>query len=348
MRARMSQPSVVRPASELYEHDVRSVVAGDRARVSLPACPVCDSTEAHLRFEIEGHEQSVVICSGCGLGRLHPLPDAEILHDYYPDAYYGEPGVKFQALVEGMVRSVGSRHAAFLTAGMPPGARVLDVGCGRGVLLSALADRGFEAHGVEISEQAARGAEDWASIRIAATLEAAGYPDAYFDQVIVWHVLEHLPDPRETLAAVHRVLKPGGRLVVAVPNFSSLQSRLTGAAWFHLDLPRHLYQFPLDGLKQLLERSGFEVGPAHHFSLRQNPFGWIQSLLNKLSFLPRNGLYVLLHRRGPKSVKPYTARTRACLWLFLVLGIPLAVCLSLLETALRSGATVHVVSHRPR
>ena len=346
MRAPMSPPSVLRPTSELYEHEVLSLAADDRSLLSLPACPVCDSNEAHRRFEIDGGQQSVAVCSGCGLGRLHPLPDAETLRGYYPDVYYGEPGVKFQALVEGLVRAVGARHAAFLTAGVPRGSRVLDVGCGRGILLGALADRGFEAHGVEITEQAARGADSWASIRIAPSVEAADYPDAYFDQVILWHVLEHLPDPRETLASVRRILKPGGRLVVAVPNFSSLQARLTGSAWFHLDLPRHLYQFPLSGLNQLLERSGFEVSPAHHFSLRQNPFGWIQSLLNKLPFLPRNGLYVLLHRQGPGAEKPYTARVRACLWLCLALGIPLGASLSLLEAALRNGATVHVVSRR--
>ena len=347
MRARMSQPSVLRPTSELYELEVLGLGPADRSRLVLPACPVCNASEAYRRLEMKERSQWVAVCSRCGLGRLHPLPDAESLRGYYPDSYYGEPGVKFQALVEGLVRSVGARHAAFLTAGIPEGARVLDVGCGRGVLLAAIADRGFEAHGVEISEQAAAGVEAWASIRIAPTVDAAGYPDAYFDQVIIWHVLEHLPDPRGTLATVHRILKPGGRLVVAVPNFSSLQARLTGAAWFHLDLPRHLYHFPLAGLRRLLEGCGFEVGAAHHFSLRQNPFGWIQSLMNKLPFLPRNGLYVLLHRQGSRTEKPYTAQVRACLWLCLVLGIPLGVFLSLAETAMRSGATVHVVSHRP-
>ena len=72
-------------------------------------------------------------------------------------------------LDEGLVRAVGARHVAFVTAGIPDGARILDVGCGRGVILGALADRGYEVHGIEISEEAASGADPRASVRIAST-----------------------------------------------------------------------------------------------------------------------------------------------------------------------------------
>ena len=347
MRDAMPEPRALPGDASLYEHDVRNAADSERATFSVPSCPVCDGTEARRRFDIDGFPHCVTVCNECGLGRLHPLPDAEAVRGYYPDEYYGEPGVKFQPLVEGLVRAVGARHVSFLTAGLPSGARVLDVGCGRGVLLGALADSGYEVHGIEISEEAARGADSRASIRIAPTVAAADYPEAYFDQVIIWHVLEHLADPRGTLDAVRRILKPGGRLIVAVPNFSSLQARVTGAAWFHLDLPRHLYHFPLAGLRILLDRTGFEVGAAHHFSLRQNPFGWVQSLLNKISWLPRNGLYVLLHRHRPQAEKPYPGYLRGWLWLCLAVSVPLAALLTLLETGLRSGATVHVVANRP-
>ena len=154
---------------------------------------------------------------------------------------------------------------------------MLDVGCGRGVLLSALAERGFESHGFEVSPAAAAGVDPRAIMGFGKNLEEAAYPRSYFDQVIIWHVLEHLPDPRRTLDEIPPCLKPGGRLVVAVPNYSSLQARCFGAGWFHLDPPRHLYHFPVEGLRRLLESTGFQVDREHHFSLRQNPFGWVQS-----------------------------------------------------------------------
>jgi len=312
----------------------------------VPACPVCGAGSARARFAIDGRSWRVLVCEGCGLGRLHPLPDAAALRAFYPDDYYGEPGRKFQPLVERLVRVVGARHIGFLTRALAPGARVLDVGCGRGVILGPLADQGFEVHGVEVSAEAARGADPRARIRIAATLADAGFEAASFDEVVIWHVLEHLADPRATLAEAHRILRPGARLVVAVPNFSSLQARSSGAAWFHLDLPRHLYHFPVSALRQLLAATGFEVESEHHFSLRQNPFGWVQSWLNRTGWLPRNGLYALLHQRAPGAAAPFGVRTRACLAAGLVLLAPFALAASLLEATLRSGATIHLVARR--
>ncbi len=313
---------------------------------SLPSCPVCDCREAVLRFEIGGIANKVVVCTECGLGRLHPAPTPEEIRSYYPDEYYGEPGTKFQPAVEYLVRWVGRRHIDALTRGLRPGARVLDVGCGRGVLLGPLADRGFEVHGQEISAEAARGADPRARIAIAMNLKDVGYEAGYFDEVVIWHVLEHLQDPRGTIEEIHRVLAPGGRIAVSVPNFSSFQARATGAGWFHLDLPRHLYHFPLKALERLLVRVGFRVTERHHFSLRQNPFGWIQSWLNDFTPLPRNGLYTLLHQRGSGAELPFDPMTRAALGLSLPLLTPLALAATGVETLLRSGASVYLVGER--
>lgn len=317
------------------------------ALLETDACAVCGARRARPRFEVEGVAAPIVECEGCGLGRFHPMLGAEQIRAFYPHEYYGEPGAKFQPLVERLVRLVGARHIGFLSRGLAPGARVLDVGCGRGVVLGGLADRGLAVHGVEVSESAARGADPRAEIRIAPQLAQAGYPDAFFDEVIIWHVLEHLEDPRATLREAHRLLQPGGRLIVAVPNFASWQARWSGAAWFHLDLPRHLYHFPLSALCRLLSELGFEIVETHHFSLRQNPFGWIQSALNRISALPRNGLYTLLHQRARREPPPFTAGTRWLLLLLFALTTPFALALTALETLGRNGATVHVVARRP-
>jgi len=196
-----------------------------------------------------------------------------------------------------------------------------------------------------MSPDAAVGVDPQATVRIGQNLRDAKYPHEYFDQVVVWHVLEHLADPRGTLAEIRRVLKPGGKLVVAVPNYSSLQSRCFGAGWFHLDAPRHLFHFPVKGLRHLLESTGFQVEREHHFSLRQNPFGWVQSALNCMR-LPRNGLYTLLKRRGdgpPVCGRWEGAVLLAAYWL----GMPLACVVSVVEALLRRGGSVSVEA-RPR
>lgn len=335
------------PPADPARHD-RAVAALDgEAGPAPPPCAACGAVEARPRYAIEGLAARLVVCTRCGTGRLHPLPDEDELGSFYPDTYYGDEGTKFRGPVEWLVRAVGARHVRFLAAGLPSGARVLDLGCGRGVALRALADRGFEAHGVERSEAAVRGADLRAKLRIAPSLAEAGYPDAYFDAVLVWHVLEHLREPQAVLREAHRILRPGGRLVVAVPNFSSWQARWAGPAWFHLDPPRHLHHFPIAALRGLLERCGFAIESEHHFSLRQNPFGWIQSAQNRRAELPRNGLYTLLYERGATSAaRPFDARTRRTLWAWLALGIVPALALTLAETAARSGASVHVVARR--
>ncbi len=347
--------------ADLYARPVRSV--GAEPAQSVPPCPVCGCESARPRFELDverlpasggrseappGGERAparLVVCDGCGLGRVHPLPDAETLRGYYPDEYYGEPGTKFQRPIERLVRLVGSRHIGFLSRSLPRGARVLDVGCGRGVILGSLADRGFEVHGVEISPEATRGSDPRAKVRIAPRLADAGFDADFFDEIVIWHVLEHVGEPRETLAEARRILRPGGRLIVAVPNFSSAQARWSGAAWFHLDLPRHLFHFPLATLRELVRSCGFEIESEHHFSLRQNPFGWIQSALNRCPGLPRNGLYVLLHRRAPGRA-PFDRSTRWRLWLWLLALAPLSLSAACLEAGLRTGATVHLVARR--
>jgi methionine biosynthesis protein MetW len=331
--------------SGLYDRAVTSL-DGHQPDLAGAVCDVCGSIDIEPRYAIEGLESCLVVCRRCQLGWLEPMPSAEQITSFYPKEYYGDEAVKFRPIIEGLVRLVGSRHIRFLCADLEAGARVLDVGCGRGVLLAELANRGFEVHGVEHSEEAVRDADRRAEIRIAAELVDAGYPAEYFDEVILWHVLEHLRHPKATIAEVHRIVRPGSRLIVSVPNFGSFQARWAGPAWFHLDPPRHLYHFPISALRLLLENAGFVIESEHHFSLRQNPFGTIQSALNRLPFLPRNGLYSLLHERAPDDAPPFDARTRFLLRAAMLVGAPFALVASVVEAVLRTGATVHVVARR--
>ncbi len=328
--------------AKLYDRSVSCLEATDP--IAVEACPVCCAEQAVPRFEISGCASQLVVCADCGLGRLHPIPDSETIRALYPDYYYGSPGTKFRTSIEKLVRIVGRRQCRFIAKSLTGSARVLDVGCGRGVMLSAMADLGFEVHGTDISKLATQGVDPRAEIRIAPNLSDALYPESYFDVVVIWHVLEHLRNPRETLEEIHRVLRPGGRIVVAVPNFSSLQARLTGSAWFHLDLPRHLFHFPLHSLRRILTEVGFDPGQDYHFSLRQNPFGWIQSILNRIPGLQRNGLYSLLHRNMIDGRPRFG--TRLALGFVLTALIPPALLATVVGTVFRRGATVHIEAIR--
>lgn len=327
-------------AENLYAVPVSGIAAGELLWSS--SCPVCSRGQGRELYLVDRGHWRVLHCVQCGSGWLFPEPTPSEIRSFYPQDYYGESGAKFEGPIELFVRVVAARQARFLAQGLHPGASVLDVGCGRGVLLSALADRQLDVHGFEISAAAIQGADPRARIVVADDILQAGFPAGCFDEVIFWHVLEHLANPREVLAEVRRILKPGGRLVVAVPNFTSWQSRWTGACWFHLDLPRHLIHFSRSGLLTLLKETDFEVHSEHHFSLRQNPFGWIQSWLNQLGCWPRNQLYSRLQRQGatPTSATLSGAIQR----LLAAVLLPVAVMLSILEAAFRQGGTFHVVA----
>lgn len=333
--------------TDLYAVPVREVPSDEwDTSIAAAPCRVCGAVSARPRFEVVGLGLRVIDCAGCGVGRIDPPPSPREVDAFYPPAYYGRGGSKFSGNVEWLVRLVAARHVRFLTRQSPPGARILDVGCGRGVALRSLAQAGFETHGFERSRDAVRGIDPRVQVRIADELAEADYPAEFFDTVIIWHVLEHVRHPDELLREVARILKPGGRVIVAVPNYSSLQARWAGSAWFHLDLPRHLYHFPVSGLRTLLENCGFECRSEHHFSLRQNPFGWIQSLLNRCRRLPRNGLYVLLQRRNGENHRRFSLSMRFTLYAALLLLSGPALALSVVEALVRRGATVHVVATR--
>lgn len=347
--ARLEALSTGDVKTPIPEHpEVWPLAVRPEGSVQTQPCLVCNYSSARPLYVIQGIAERLVTCDRCGLGSLHPLPSSERVADFYPAEYYGTPDAKFEPLVEAVVRHGARARAKSMLGGLKPGSRVLDIGCGRGVMLRGLLDQGFEAHGVEISAAAAAGADPRAKIRIAPNLHEAQYETNQFSAVILWHVLEHLRHPEETLAEVARILQPGGRLIIAVPNFDSMQSRWAGANWFHLDLPRHLYHFSDRTLVRFVERQGFAMRSLKHFALLQNPFGWLQSALNRVTGTPRNSLYSLLHRRDDADrcsglSGTQRAMLRAAYWF----GLPVAGLLSVLEALRREGGTIAMVAELP-
>jgi len=137
--------------------------------------------------------------------------------------------------------------------------RVLDVGCGSGVLLARMQALGWQVQGVETDPGAVAAARVRGVPVQAGTLEQQAFPDGHFDAVHSAHVLEHVPDPLALLRECHRVLKPGGTLVILTPNVASWGHRRFGAAWLNLDPPRHLVLFSMATLRAAAERSGLSV-----------------------------------------------------------------------------------------
>ncbi|HUP27666.1 MAG TPA: class I SAM-dependent methyltransferase [Chloroflexia bacterium] len=247
---------------------------------------------------ITGDKFVVGFCYDCRLMVTNPVPDEAKMARYYPSTYYGQ-GRRFMPVVEWLLNTLYNTRAANIEGHQQPG-RVLDIGCGRGLLLDKLRSRGWEPHGTELSEEAAAFARDSLKLPVTTeTIERAGFPSNRFDLVILWHVLEHVRSPRETLREVGRILKPGGTLLVAVPNFGSWEARWSKQGWFHLDVPRHLTQFTYRSLEEALQQAGMTVDTANYLSLEYDFFSFVQTVQNKIGFR-HNLLYNLLRTRSAR------------------------------------------------
>jgi 2-polyprenyl-3-methyl-5-hydroxy-6-metoxy-1,4-benzoquinol methylase len=190
----------------------------------------------------------------------------EYIREGYLSGRYGYPGGSLQRAAGNLIylHPAARAHADFavLYQRAPgPRTRLLDVGCGDGGMLDRLRHRGWrDLHGVDVDAQAVSQARARGLLVKHGTLIDQHYPDGSFDVIAMSHVLEHVHDPVGLLKECRRVLRPGGRLLVATPNAQSWGHRLYGADWYHLDPPRHLYLFNLRNLRTLFARiSGLRV-----------------------------------------------------------------------------------------
>jgi SAM-dependent methyltransferase len=266
-------------------------------------------------------------CPDCGTAAL--ADDGLDERPLYESGTYARPPRPVDVLIEPLRRLLRRERMRFL----PPPAeapRVFEIGAGDGRFVEALSRRGHEAAGIEPY----RGARSNGAAVAAIPLEELDLGPASQDAVVLWHVLEHLDDPAGALRRIRPWLRPGGTLVVAVPNLSSLQARIGGDRWFHQDVPRHRTQFSRAGVVRLLERSGFRVERVHSLLLDQNLLGMWQTLLNRLTREP-DVFYRLVKRAGRTS-----PRDAAVLAIAGPLALPVAALLELGASAVGRGGSL--------
>jgi 2-polyprenyl-3-methyl-5-hydroxy-6-metoxy-1,4-benzoquinol methylase len=312
-------------------------------------CPVCGGLETReipaLGLVPGDPAFRIVRCRTCNYGWTDPsLPEHEIVR-WYPQAYYGDKNVRFNVFFEALVRIFRRRRARVIERLAPKGP-VLDVGCGRGLILSSLREIGFEVHGTELSDTAAFHARERGIPVHTGDFLTSPHTAGTFRAVIFWHSLEHFRDPFAAIERARDLLLPGGLLVIAVPNSDSLQARASGSSWFHLDVPRHYVHFGTRSLRRALEARGFTVRTVSHFALEQNPYGWLQSLYNLCGF-DWNLLYDLLKSRSARRALDARRAAQAfVVALLLPLFLTVAFTLWAVELVLRRGGTIDVYATR--
>jgi len=252
--------------------------------------------------------------------------------------FYQSGGGRFPAPLEWGLRFLRAGRARAARALVPTPGRVLDVGCGRGRFLQAMARSGWVVQGVEPDPVAAASPPAGVPIH-KGDLRSLDPGTGRFDMICLWHVLEHLTDPVEELRHAGQLLQPGGVLFLAVPNLDSIQARIGGEHWFHLDLPRHALHFTPDSLERTLAAAGLALCALRTGQWEMDPFGLFQTVWNRLR-LPPNAPY-----RALSSGSPWPLKIPAMTLIFG--GTLLALPASLLFRFLGRGGTIVAVA-RPR
>ena len=216
-------------------------------------------------------------CSSCRTLQLVPVPTD--LARYYTAEYYAVPEDR-AALV---AASGAERYKLDLIRPLVPAGRLIEVGPAVGGFAAVMQDAGYDTSAIEMDADCCRFLRDVVRIAVQETDDpaaalATGGP---YDVIAMWHVIEHLPNPREVLTAAAAALSPGGVIALAAPNPQAFQFRVFGRRWAHLDAPRHLFLVPLDEMAQVGRALGLEVALAttrDEGTLHWNTFGWRETL----------------------------------------------------------------------
>lgn len=246
-------------------------------------CLLCHSTtKTYFNYgRYTNQPYSLVRCSSCGLIQTEPMPTEDFLREWYQRYdVLGEREPYYQALTgeNPLATSEGmdiARRLAWVKRALANGkwqtangVRLLDVGAGPGVFLDLVRRAGWQGTGIELSSRAAAASRERYDVDVReGTIEAVALPQASFDVVTLWDILEHVRDPRRMLERAYELLKPGGLLFIETPNSAALLDRATiilallgisgpAATFYGL---HHLTLWNPSNIRRMLEGVGFHI-----------------------------------------------------------------------------------------
>jgi SAM-dependent methyltransferase len=260
-------------------------------RLTRTKCCLCEVDDAapvgvgeDFEYRTSADTFLAMRCRRCGLIYLNPRPAAEEMPRIYPEDYHSFDFSPQQfGLVYRVRRRLEARRLLAWCAGLPAGARLIDVGCGDGFhlgLLREFGQPGWRLEGVDVDDRAARAAARSGARVHHGTLAALPLPQAAYDFAFLIQTVEHVDDPPGLLSAVRALLRPGGRVGVVTDNADSPDFKIfRGRHWGGYHFPRHWNLFNRDTLGRLARKAGLEVA---EMTTMVSPVNWVYSVRNLL------------------------------------------------------------------
>lgn len=232
-------------------------------------CPVCSSAKIGTQLTAEdftvSHQQFAIWhCQDCTARFTQDVPEEDVIGPYYKsDAYISHSDTK-----EGFVNSLyhlvrkrtlrGKRQLVVKETGKPSG-NILDIGCGTGAFLHTMQSAGWQITGLEPDETARAKAAELYQLQPLSPEKLFELPPASFNAITMWHVLEHVHGLHAYIKQLAALVAPGGKILIAVPNYSSGDAGVYDKYWAAYDVPRHLYHFSPASMRTLLAPYELEV-----------------------------------------------------------------------------------------
>jgi SAM-dependent methyltransferase len=303
-----------------------------------PTCPLCDSNkntivEHYGTIGPAEYESVLVRCDSCG----HYFTENQRPVDF--ERLYSEGAYELIDTRGSLFEKVVSFDDRFIVWQLNnlcrPRKTLLDFGCGKGQFMRCASSLGWQVRGVETGKTRAEFGTNVYGLTIStAQYEKGPLEGSPFDAVTLFHVLEHLDKPKNLIKElVDSNLTQGGYFVIEVPLFDSLQSRIAGKRWIHLDPPLHISHFTKDALVRFVGDAGLRPVKIGSFSVRLGLLGMVQALMSVFGY--KKMIITELKFRRTKS-----------LMLAIALVLPAAVILELFAVLFNKGGVIRVYCER--
>ena len=232
-------------------------------------CPACDSSLINpvlsaRDYTVSGESFSIWQCANCSIRFTQDVPNIDTMGKYYKSENYISHTNTSKGLINRLYQIIRKktlkrkRKLVSKIAGKKQG-EILDVGSGTGAFVNEMKQNGWQVMGLEPDAGARKIAKEIFNYGLRDTPELFHLPENFFDVITLWHVLEHVHDLQNFLNQLKKILKSSGQIIIAVPNYTSLDASVYKEYWAAYDVPRHLYHFSPLAMEFLMKKTGMEI-----------------------------------------------------------------------------------------